>query len=92
MPQSNLCIRMDENLKKQFDHLCDELGLTMSTAINIFVKKFIREKGMPFALSINDYNEETQKAIVDVEKGIGLSKTFTDVDQLFDSMDLVNND
>ena len=39
MPQSNLCIRMDENLKKQFDHLCDELGLTMSTAINIFVKK-----------------------------------------------------
>ena len=41
MPQSNLCIRMDENLKKQFDHLCDELGLTMSTAINIFVKKFM---------------------------------------------------
>lgn len=78
MSQSNICIRMDENLKKQFDHLCDELGLTMSTAINIFVKKFVREKGIPFALSLNDYNQETRKAIEDVENGIGISSKHYD--------------
>lgn len=88
MAQSNICIRMDEDLKKQFDFLCNELGLTMSTAINIFVKKFVREQALPFALSINDYNEETRKAIEDVENGIRLSKTFKSVDELFEDMEL----
>lgn len=86
MTQSNICIRMDENLKKQFDFLCNELGLTMSTAINIFVKKFVREKALPFALSINDYNEETRKAIEEVENGIGLSKPYTDIKELMHDM------
>lgn len=69
MTQSNICIRIDENLKKQFDSICGELGFTMSTAINIFVKKVVREKAVPFTLSLNDYNLETQKAIEDVENG-----------------------
>ena len=38
MAQTNVNIRMDENLKQQFDHICKELGLNMSTAFNIFVK------------------------------------------------------
>ena len=36
MAQTNINIRMDENLKQQFDWLCSELGLNMTTAINIF--------------------------------------------------------
>ena len=77
---------MDDKLKKQFDNLCNELGLTMSTAINIFVKKVVREKGIPFALSLNDYNEETQNAIEETEKGIGLSKVYDDVDELMNDL------
>lgn len=91
MAQTNICIRMDENLKKQFDFLCNELGLTMSTAINIFVKKFVREQALPFALSINDYNEETRKAIEDVENGIGLSRTFANIDEMFKNMELADD-
>ena len=60
MSQENLCIRMDKNIKEQFNRLCDELGLTMSTAVNLFVKAVIREKGIPFALSISDYNEASR--------------------------------
>lgn len=91
MAQSNICIRMDEDLKKQFDFLCNELGLTMSTAINMFVKKFVREQALPFALSLNDYNEETRKAIEDVENGIGLSRTFKSIDELFKDMELTDD-
>lgn len=92
MTQSNICIRMDENLKKQFDFLCNELGLTMSTAINIFVKKFVRDKALPFALSLNDYNEETRNAIEEVENGIGLSGPFNSVDELFKNIELEKDD
>lgn len=86
MNQSNVCIRMDKNLKEQFIKLCDELGLTMSTAINIFAKAVVRNKGIPFALSIDDYNEETRKTIDEVERGIGLSKPYKSVDEAIKAM------
>ena len=41
---------------------------------------------IPFALSLNDYNEETRKAIEDSEKGIGLSKSYTNVDELMHNL------
>ncbi|MBR1753417.1 type II toxin-antitoxin system RelB/DinJ family antitoxin [bacterium] len=69
MAQTNLCIRMDEKIKKQFDYLCNELGFTMSTAINMFVKAVIRENRIPFELSLDIPNEETLKAIEDAENG-----------------------
>ena len=86
MSQANISVRIDENLKQQFDKLCESLGFTMSTAINIFVKKVVREKGIPFALSITDYNEETQKAIEETEKGIGLVGPFSDTKELMKSL------
>ena len=91
MAQTNISIRIDEKLKQQFDRLCDELGLTMSSLINVFIKRTVREQGLPFALSIYDYNQETQKAIEEVEKGIGLSKRYADLDEMFKDMDLEND-
>jgi len=82
MTQANISIRIDEKLKQKFDKLCDELGLNMSTAINLFIKTVVREQGIPFALSINDYNKETQQVIADVHNGIGLSKTYSSVDEM----------
>ena len=82
MTQANICIRMDKDIKEQFNKLCEELGMTMSTAVVLFAKAVIREKGIPFALSINEYNEETRRTIDDVEKGVNLSKAYTSVDEM----------
>ena len=82
MPQSNISIRIDNKLKQQFDELCNELGLNMTTAINLFVKAVVREKGIPFAITINDYNKETRKAIEDAHRGVGLSKVYDSVDAM----------
>lgn len=86
MAQTNLNVRIDENLKKQFDAFCDELGLSMSVAINIFVKKVIREQRIPFELGIEVPNKTTLKAIEDVEKGVGLSKIYDNIDDLFEDL------
>ena len=86
MSQTNISIRIDENLKQQFDNLCDELGLTMSALINVFIKKTVREQGVPFALSLNDYSQETQKVIEDVENGIGLVGPFNSSEELMTSL------
>ena len=55
MAQTNVNIRMDETLKQQFDHLCNELGLNMSTAINIYLKKLGREKRIPFEVAVDPF-------------------------------------
>lgn len=54
MSKSNLTIAMDKNDKEKFTNLVDELGLNVSTAINMFVKQSIRENALPLNLKINN--------------------------------------
>lgn len=64
MAQTLVNFRIDETTKKQLEEICNELGLTLSTAFNIFAKKVIREKRIPFDVSIDPfYSETNQKAI-----------------------------
>ncbi len=62
MAQTNVNIRMDDSLKQQFDTLCNELGLTMSTAINIFAKTMVRQQGIPFEVSLDPFYSESNMA------------------------------
>jgi DNA-damage-inducible protein J len=44
-------IRMDDYLKEKADDLFEELGLNMTTAVNIFVRQVIRQGGIPFEIT-----------------------------------------
>ncbi|MBQ9080730.1 MAG: type II toxin-antitoxin system RelB/DinJ family antitoxin [Clostridia bacterium] len=63
MAQTNVNIRMDEETKKAFDKFCDEIGLSVSAAFNIFAKTVVREQRIPFALSVETPNAETVAAM-----------------------------
>lgn len=86
MAQTNVNIRMDENLKQQFDHLCNELGLTMSAAFNVFAKTMVRQQKIPFEIALELPNAETLAAIEDVNKGRNLSKSFHSVEELMEDL------
>lgn len=68
MGQTNINIRMDENLKQDFDSLCGELGMNMTTAFNIFAKTVVRQHGLPFPVSLDTPNAETLAAIREVQR------------------------
>ncbi len=51
MAQATFSVRMDENLKRQFDILCNEFGMNASTAINVFARAVVREKRIPFEIT-----------------------------------------
>ena len=51
MAQATFSVRMDTNLKKQFDSLCADFGMTASTAFNVFAKAVVRERRIPFEIS-----------------------------------------
>ena len=65
MAQATITIRVEPTLKKNFDALCEEFGLSVSSAINIFMKAVVREKKIPFEIKkdtetprrVKDYTE-----------------------------------
>lgn len=89
MAQTNINIRMDADLKQQLDHLCNELGLNMSTAFNIFAKTMVRQQRIPFEISLDIPNAETVEAIQEVKRmkaNPDLGKTYSDVDQMMEEL------
>ena len=61
MSKSNLTISMDKNDKEKFINLVDELGLNVSTAINLFVKQSIRENALPLNLKLNNIEKISEE-------------------------------
>jgi len=51
MANVNITIRMDEGIKKQADELFDEMGMSFTTAINVFVRQCLREGRIPFDIT-----------------------------------------
>ena len=86
MAQTNVNIRMDAELKRQFEEFCADVGMSMTTAFTVFAKKTVRENRIPFSVDREIPNEETRRAFEEVQKGIGLSKHFTSVEALMEDL------
>lgn len=81
---ATITIRVDEKVKKEAEELFKEMGLNMSTAMNMFLKRCIFEEGIPFELKVP--NKKTLKALDDVNKGKGLSKEFDSIEELMEDL------
>ena len=68
MANTNINIRMDADLKRQFEAFCADMGMTMTTAFNIFAKKAVREYRIPFEISGDIPKAETLEAIEEVKR------------------------
>ena len=82
---SNISIRMDSDLKSAAEALFDELGMSLSTAFNIFVRQSLREGGIPFKITEGRPNQETVAAMLEAER-IAKDpsvKGYNNVDDLF---------
>lgn len=90
MEKTNLNIRTDKEIKEQAEEIFDELGLNMTTAVNMFLRSTIREQGIPFDLKLDAPNEKTAAAI---EEGRRISsdsnvKGYRDIDDLKKALEL----
>ena len=89
MAQTTVSIRMDDTLKKDFDSICNELGLTMSTAVIMLAKKMAREKRLPFEVSIDPFYSESNikalsESILQMKKGRTVTKNIEELEELAD--------
>lgn len=84
MESTNLNIRTDKDVKIAAEKIFEELGLNMTTAVNIFLRQTIRENGIPFALKLNVPNDVTAAAIEEGRR-LAYDKTatgYTNMDDL----------
>ncbi len=84
----NVNIRVDEELKKQTEILLSDMGLNMSTAVNIFLRQVLRTGGIPFEITTrtddfyNPVNQQRLRNSIDrLEKGLGTEHELIEVDE-----------
>ncbi|WP_304177075.1 type II toxin-antitoxin system RelB/DinJ family antitoxin [Leptotrichia trevisanii] len=79
-------INIDEETKKEAQELFKDLGMNLTTAINIFLKQAIRERGLPFYVGQAKYKDEVYQAMKDAEQGKNLSKGYNNVEEMFEDI------
>ncbi|MDD2967557.1 MAG: type II toxin-antitoxin system RelB/DinJ family antitoxin [Desulfovibrionaceae bacterium] len=87
MPSTSMTIRTDAQIKQQAQQIFSDLGMDMTTAVNIFLRQAIRHNGLPFDVRLERLNAASQNAIEESLAGKNLSKPFDSVDELMESLD-----
>ena len=88
MAQTTLSVRIDADVKRQLDALCADVGMSTSTAINLFAKAFIRERRLPFDVVASEsfYSESNMKhlkrSIQQLNEGRVITKTMAELEEL----------
>ena len=89
MAQSNINIRMDDEMKRDFDRVCNELGINMTVAITILAKKMIREQRIPFEVSIDPFYSQSntaalRKSAQQLRAGQVIEQTLAELEDMVD--------
>lgn len=79
-------VRTDPKTKKEAEKLFSDFGLSMTSAVNVFLKQVVREKRIPFEIGYESPNSVTAKVLSDVEEGKNLSPAFDTIPALMDSL------
>lgn len=82
-----LHIRVEPSVKQKAEKTLNDLGLSITEAINVFLNQVILHDGIPFEIRKPKFNQETIQALEDTKNNKNLSKTFDSVDEMFEELD-----
>ena len=87
MAKDLISVRLDHELKIEAEQIYSELGINMSDAIRMFIKRTISYGGIPFDLRVNRPNAETAQVLRDINNNKNISKTFDTPQEMFENLD-----
>lgn len=82
-----LHIRVKPDVKEKAEETLNDLGLSITEAVNVFLNQVILQEGIPFKIEKPKYNKETLQAMEDVRNNKNVSKTFDTVEEMFEELD-----
>ena len=86
MKTVNVTFRVDNELKAQADTLFSELGMSLSTAFNIFLRQSVREQQLPFSVTKNIPNAVTVAAMEAADRDEDMYGPFDSVSALMEAL------
>ncbi len=64
MAQTAMTVRVDNNVKRQFDALCEQFGMSVNASVNVFINAVVRTRSIPFEISAK--MDSTSQALLDM--------------------------
>lgn len=83
---TSMTIRMNREVKQQAQQIFSDLGMDMTTAINIFLRQAISYKGLPFEVALRTPNKVTLAAMDAAEQDKDMHGPFESVSSLMDAL------
>ncbi len=85
MSKMSISIRLDSEVKEQAQQVFSNLGMDMTTAINIFFRQAIQYQGLPFDVRL-DENRKLLQALTDLDQNRNMSQSFESVSDLMEDL------
>lgn len=85
LDMAQISMRIDDDIKKRAEEVCDAMGITMTTAITLYLVKLGNEMRIPFEVSVDPFNSTynqkiLRKSINQLENGEGIEHEIVEVD------------
>ena len=85
MSKTSMSIRLDSEVKEQAQQVFNNLGMDMTTAINIFLRQAIQYQGLPFDVRL-DENRKLLEVLTDLNQNRNMSQSFESVSDLIEDL------
>ena len=85
MSKTSMSIRLDSEVKEQAQQVFNNLGMDMTTAINIFLRQAIQYQGLPFDVRL-DENRKFLEVLTDLDQNRNMSQSFESVSDLMEDL------
>ena len=85
MSKTSMSIRLDSEVKEQAQQMFNNLGMDMTTAINIFLRQAIQYQGLPFDVRL-DENRKLLEVLTDLGQNRNMSQSFESVSDLMEDL------
>lgn len=90
MESLTLNVRVDAKDKKSFEKFCSDVGINVSTAVNMFIKAVLREQKIPFEVRANSFDENIYQKLKEAEQEINsTSKRYSSSEVLKSMNDII---
>ena len=89
METLNLSVRVDAKDKKSFEQFCNNVGMNVSTAINMFIKAVLREQKLPFEVCSKTFEDVVSEKLQEAELEMNNTSKRYSKEEILESMNKI---
>ena len=89
---SSIHVRVEPQVKKEVEEILNNLGMTSTEAINIYLKQIILNSGIPFEIKTPQYSDEMKEAIKEADEMIEHPEKYKSYDSVEEFMEALHDE